>query len=209
MLTLGPCDEVLPPYIEPEKIMSGEMTGLYHYFVTPTVYENWLVVFFAVTNTYDETLDDTVNFHGTIVVQSQRVPHIKRTFSIGPSQLESGSQYYNGITKRLTLDPGKSIVFSVIWDLSLDDRMVDPRGEMFTFFCEPGCPVFYRAAPEDLVLTGELYVFEERAPVRADVVFPICYVEGYWCPESYLSDPPCVAPPSPLWPRCYPFGATE
>ncbi len=201
---LGPCDEPLPPYTEPEKILDGALTGLYIYPGLPNRPENKLAVYFTFTNEYEETLQDTVHFQGSIEIRSARIPAVKKTFQIGASNLHTGAERYDPITRILTIDPGESVSFTVSWDFISDDNGVDARQVIFDFYTDPNCETHCRAAREDLAISGELFVFDERAPVIASVVFPICYMVGAPCVIP-LTDPPCLQPPSPTWARCYPF----
>ncbi len=200
---LGPCDEILPPYTEPEDFLQGEMSGLY-----VLGGGNHLSTYFTITNIYEETLDDTVNFQGSIKIQSIKFPHITKTISFSSSSLHSGTQYYNPLTRQLILDPEASITFRIVWDFTSDDREVDPRGELFTFYSDPECVGRCRATKEEFFVSGEVLIFDERAPVRAMMVIPVCYVYPYIGPpacSSIITDPPCVEPPQTAWARCYPF----
>ncbi len=180
---LGPCDEPLPPYSEPELILEGAMRTQY---ICAWASGNRMVAYLDVTNVYDETLDDTVRLEGTIAFRSVRMPDIKRTFAIGPDEISSGTGY-NPITRRLTLDPGETLVFSVSWDLSYDDTGVDRRSELFTFYDDPLCNDRERciAVREEFIISGEVVVFGQRAPVKATMVFPLCYYSAALAPPFF------------------------
>ncbi|MCI0706808.1 MAG: hypothetical protein L0Y80_04890 [Ignavibacteriae bacterium] len=204
------CDEQLPAYNDPEQLLSGEMSGLYEIGVNPAA-ENNMAAFFTVTNIYDETLEDTVDIVGSIEIRSQRNPHIRRTIPISPDKLYAGVQYYDPATKILKLDPGRSITFAVTWDFVVDDRGVDPRGELFIFFGELVCEYRCYAMPEELVLTGEVILFVKQTPLRTTGTFTACYIYGDIfnenCPpisENIL----CADSSAYLYP-CNPFGGNE
>lgn len=195
------CNESLPLYTEPEKLLEGNISGYYN--------GKELHVFFKIINVYDETLEGLVVFAGSIEIESARKPEIKKTFNVSASDLFVRGGY-NGITRRLIIDPGDSVVFRVKWDLTEDDRGNDPRRDLFVFYRDMTCPdLRCLSSPEDFVLRGTITVFQHRAPVQSQSIFPICYVAGSApsniCPPIF-TDPPCYDRPSLSNPRCYPYG---
>ena len=200
-LLLGPCDESLPPYTEPDVFLKGEVSALY---VARAPFGNRLILFLRVMNVYEETLDDVVQLSGTLEMKSVRMPEVTKTFDIGSAQLQTGPGY-NRQTGQLIFDPGDTLVFSVSWDFSTDDRGVDPRKDFFIFYRDTSCDDRCFAQREEFILTGEVRIFDERAPVRASVLLPVCYISAIAC-ETIITDPPCVHVPQPSQTRCYPFG---
>jgi hypothetical protein len=201
LLLDGPCDESLPPYVEPEKLLEGRISGYYN--------GRELNVFLKVFNVYDETLEGTVLFNGSIEIESARKAELKKTLSLSTANLFIRSGY-NSTTRQLTINPGDSVVFRAVWDFTADDRGVDPRRDLFVFYQDATCPgMRCVSSPEDFVLRGEIFVFKQRAPVRAETLFPVCYVAGSVppniCPPVF-TDPPCYDRPSLSNPRCYPYG---
>ena len=203
LLILGPCDETLPPYTEPEVFLEGAITGQY---LLSVAFGNRVSVQFSVKNIYEETLDETVQMRGFIELRSVRRPDIKKTFSLTGGNVILGG--YNRQTGQLTINPQDSIVFSVSWDVSTDDRGVDPRGELFTFYEDPICSLRCIAVREDFILSGEVHVFNQRAPVKATAMLPLCYVSAVVTPAACITvqtDPPCITQADPFASRCYPF----
>jgi hypothetical protein len=205
------CDEQLPSYIEPHSYLDGQILGLY-VLGNSEAAGNRLSVQFSATNTYEETLDDTVTIYGMLEIRSVRMPHIVRTLQVRPQNIHTGSEHYNFGTRRLTLDPKATITFAVSWDFTLDDRGVDPRQELFIFHEDPECDVRCLAEREEFTLFGQIFFFDQRAPVYATGIVPICYVYPYvgppGCP-AILTDPPCLQAPSPSSPRCNPFSGGD
>ncbi|MEK6756234.1 MAG: hypothetical protein AABZ02_08795 [Bacteroidota bacterium] len=198
-LALGPCDEPLPPYQEPDKLFIGRIEG--EYWLSDT--EHSLRVYLYVTNIFDETLESPASLKGTIEIFFARDPNIRKTFSLSSLDLVS-ARGYNPSRGVIRIDPRETIVFRVTWDFP-ENKIIDDIGrdlaDFFTYFQDKTCKERKLARLEDLVLQGSLKVFERTAPVAVgSTVFTFCYVTNFVsvkvCPEI-VTRPPCVN----YWPQ--------
>ncbi|HEY4612968.1 MAG TPA: hypothetical protein VII11_08310 [Bacteroidota bacterium] len=206
MMVKGPCDESLPPYTEPEEFLGGRISGVY----ALSASSNALFVFLTVVNEFDETLQDRVLFRGSIEIASARNPSIRKTIDLNAANLSfslSSFNEYDRNSRLLTIDPGDSLVFVAAWDFTSDDNGVDLRRDLFVFFQDATCPGRCLARQEDFVLSGEITIFNERAPVLGKTLFPVCFVSGFSPPNAcppIITSPPCANRPVESA-RCYPF----
>ncbi|HEY5614527.1 MAG TPA: hypothetical protein VIL52_00760 [Bacteroidota bacterium] len=205
-LLLGPCDETLPPYTEPESFFEGKISSYYDLRVTIRgEVLNGLSVYLVAINTYDETFDDIVELSGSIEFMLAKPPAITKTITLTSDDLYFAREY-DEQTGRLVIDPQDSLIFSVYWDLTSDDNGVDPR-RSFTFTEDPTCPGRCLAAREEFIISGRIIIFGNRAPVRASMLLPVCYVSRYvsnlFC-QPISTHPPCIEPP-PVAGSCNPF----
>ncbi|MBP6671883.1 MAG: hypothetical protein KA247_01980 [Bacteroidetes bacterium] len=83
-------------------------------------------LYVTVVNRTEETLDDIAPISGRFEVKWQ-VPKdnaplfdLTRTILISPGNIFY-AKHFNGLTKRLSIDPNDSIVLSVVWDLRTND----------------------------------------------------------------------------------------
>jgi len=188
------CEEVLPRYEDPRDLLSGTMRGQY---VLSSV-DNSLKVFLTVKNDFDETIEGPAVLRGSIVIASARDPNVRKSFSLTASNLISTRQF-NATTGVLTFDSGDSLGFLVSWDFRADDRNTNLRTSFFRFIVDPSCNSRCLTQPEDFTLTGEVTIFNKIATVRANALFPVCYVSNWveprFCP-IVITVPACADRPT-------------
>ncbi|HEY4612967.1 MAG TPA: hypothetical protein VII11_08305, partial [Bacteroidota bacterium] len=207
----GPCDESLPPYSEPEMFLTGSISG--QYILTAT--DNSMKVYFSIKNIFDETLQGQAVMRGTMEIVSMRNPNVHKTYALSISNVSNPGRY-DPATGILTFDPGDSVVYLASWNFIADDQGADLRTSYFRYVSDPVCtgraldgtPLERcHALTEEFILRSEIIVFEGRAPVRATVLFPLCYVSRWvnpkYCPPI-ITSPPCGEPAPQYTPACNP-----
>lgn len=201
-LSFGPCDESLPVYQEPERILDGRIEGAY----VLTIQDNSLKVYLKIKNVFDETLQGQAILKGTVEIISARDPQVRKTLVVGPGNIISARGYERN-TGRLTIDPGDTITLGVSWDFTADDRGVDLRSNFFQYIKDVTCDSRCLAFTEDFILTGDITVYPQRAPLRMSVNFPVCFVSRWikpnFCPPI-ITSAVCNLRPPQLAQRCFP-----
>lgn len=202
-LSFGPCDESLPVYEEPAKVFSGKIEGSYGL----TVAENTMVIFFTITNNFDETFQGDANLKGSIEIVSMRDPSVRKTFTVGPANIIR-SNGYDRTSDKLTIDPKDTIKFMVRWDL-IDDKGVDLKTSFFKYVVDPSCEELRCLAfTEDFSLRGNITLFDKTGPVFAGPVgYSFCFASNWvnprCCPPIITSAPCNFRPPQPFK-ACFP-----
>ncbi len=197
------CKEELPPYAEPETLLTATLEG--EYFLGES--EHSLRVSVRVTNIYEETLDGPASLSGAITIVSARDPSVVKTLTLGPQNLTWGN-YSNGI---LRIDPKSTITLQAVWIFPADSELIgnnvfidDGRdiahyrggvAPFLTFVKDSTCGARKLALPEDLLLQATLTVFSKKGPLSTEtVVFPLCLISNWVdtkiCPHI-LTMPPC------------------
>ena len=202
-LSSGPCDESLPPYQEPNRLLTGTISCAY----VLSGADNSLKVYLTIKNVFDETLQGPAQMRGRIEIASERDPAVTRTASITSANIMSAPGY-NALTGQLTIDPGETIRLGYSWDFA-DDRGNDLRKSFFKYVQDPTCRGRCLAYTEDLVIRAELTVYAKTGPVlggpfRYSMCFVSAYVDPGACPPI-LSTAPCNIRPPQLQPACYPW----
>jgi hypothetical protein len=198
LVTSLSCNEELPPYREPETLLTVSVDG--EYFLGDT--EHYLGVYVRIRNIFEETLDGPASLAGDVIITAARDPSIKKTLKLSSQNLISGNYSPDGV---LRIDPNSTAVMKAVWAFPGDSVFVD-GGRDIVHGAE-GVPVFLRlgtdstcryrllAAPEDLLLQANLTVFTKKSPISTDiVVFPFCFITNYvttkLCP-AIVTMPPC------------------
>jgi len=204
------CKEPMPSYREPEQLFNGRIEG--EYWLSPE--EHSLRIYIYVTNVFDETLEGPASLKGSIELFFARDQRIRKTFTLNSQNLLT-SRIYNPATGLLRIDPKQTAVFQAIWYFPAD-KVIDDSGRnlagdsttvsFFSYMDDKTCKWRKLARPEDLVLEGNVNLFEKTAPVLVGpTVFPLCFVttfvsvqlcprivtippcENYWPDSAYLS----------------------
>lgn len=202
VLLLGPCDESLPPYREPEQPFEAIVRGDY----TLSAIDNSMKVYLTVKNVFDETLEGTASFRGTVEIVSARDPRIQKTFQIRAQNLIQAPGYTPS-TGRLRFDPGTSLVFLFSWDF-LDDRNVDVRSQFFRFVQDASCSARCLALPEPWILTANVSVFDKTGNATARATYSLCFVTTWVNPRDcppMITSQPCNEFTVPIGPNCFPY----
>lgn len=192
------CNEELPPYREPEALLTATLDG--EYWLSDT--EHSLRVYIRVKNIYEETLEGPAALTGTVNIVSVRDPSVKKTLTLGAKNLTWGD-YSNGI---LRIDPKSTITLQAVWLFPGDTVRIDDgrdiahvqNGSGFVFLNfvnDSTCRYRKLARPEDLLLDATLTVFSKKAPIVIEpVVFPFCFISNWvstkMCPHI-ATIPPC------------------
>jgi len=183
-VSLDSCKEPLPSYREPEQLFSGRIEG--EYWLSDT--EHSFRIYIYVTNIFDETLEGPASLKGSIELFFGRDPRIRKTFTLNSQNLISPRSYYPA-TGSLRIDPKQTLVFQAIWyfpaNQVIDDSGRNLTGDtttasFFSYVDDKTCKWRKLARPEDLVLEGNVNLFEKSAPVLVGPkVFPLCFVTNF------------------------------
>ncbi len=201
-LILGPCDESLPPYREPERPFEATLRGDY----TLSAIDNSMKVYLTIKNIFDETLQGTANFRGTVEIVSARNPQIQKTFPIRAQNLIQAPGYIPS-TGRLTFDPGASLVFLFSWNF-VDDRNVDVRSQLFRYVQDATCPTRCLALPEPWILTANISIFDKTGNATARATYSLCFVTTWINPREcppIITSQPCNESAVPRGASCFPY----
>ncbi|MBI3586326.1 MAG: hypothetical protein HY088_04260 [Ignavibacteriales bacterium] len=172
-LSFGPCDESLPTYKEPEKIFDATMVS--SYVVTKVL--NGFFVQIHVRNIFDETIQSKAILRGTIQITSARDSSIHKTFKLSVANLIKAKDY-NPISSILTIDPGDTIRVGVTWDFT-DDKGSNLLTDFFRVWENPACRTQKIAYTEDVIISGEITVFEKTGIIRGvPILHSFCYIVG-------------------------------
>lgn len=202
VLLLGPCDESLPPYREPDQPFEATVRGDY----TLSVIDNSMKVYLTVKNIFDETLEGTASFRGTVEIVSARNPQIQKTFQIRAQNLIQAPGYTSS-TGRLIFDPGTSLVFLFSWNF-VDDRNVDLRSQFFRYVQDASCSARCLALPEPWILTANVTIFDKTGNATARATYSLCFVTVWVNPRDcppIITSQPCNEFTVPRGPNCFPY----
>jgi hypothetical protein len=201
-LLLGPCDESLPPYREPDSVLAASIRGDY----TLSAVDNSMKVYLTVQNQFDETLQGTASFRGTVEITSARDPRVVKTFPVKAQNLIQATGYQPA-TGRLTLNPGESLVFLFSWNF-VDDRGQDLRRQFFRYVQDLSCSVRCLALPEPWVLTANVVIFDKTGNATTHSTYSLCFVTSWVNPRDcppIITSAVCNDASVPNAPRCFPF----
>ncbi|MBI3787374.1 MAG: hypothetical protein HY276_03865 [Ignavibacteriales bacterium] len=202
-LLLGSCDEELPVYQAPNNRFAGALKP--SYILTPSNNEMSIELF--VLNVFDETFQAPGILKGSIEIVSVKDPSVRRIFTLGSGNLIRTPEY-NRTTGILTMDPGDTVHMGVTWLLD-DERDKDLRIDFFRYVQDKTCPLRCLAYPEDFIITAELKLYDQRAPIRfGPLRYSFCLVSNYVNPRfgcpPILTSSPCVLKPSDIGGGCSP-----
>ncbi|MBF8294913.1 MAG: hypothetical protein HW389_1458 [Bacteroidetes bacterium] len=198
------CNEELPPYTEPETLLTATLEG--EYWLGEE--EHSLRVSVRVTNIYEETLEGPASLTGTITIVAARDPTVKKTLMLKSQNLIWGNYSSDGV---LRIDPKSTITLQAVWLFPADSELIgnnvfidDGRdiahnrggvAPFMTFVKDSTCGSRKLALPEDLLLQATLTVFSKKGPISTEtVVFPLCLISNWvstkLCPHI-ATRPPC------------------
>lgn len=201
-LSAGPCDESLPTYQAPDKIFEGTIQPSY----ILSVVQNVMSVQLIVRNIFDETFQAPGILKGNIEIVSASDPSIRKTFIIGPANVIRAPGYDRN-TGMLLIDPQDTIRVGVQWNF-IDDNGKDLRTQFFQYIEDPTCSLRCLAYTEDFIISGELKVYDQRAPVRfGPINYSLCFASNYVltrCCPPIITSAPCNLQPQPSQKRCFP-----
>lgn len=197
------CNEELPPYGEPETLLTATLEGKYWLGEE----EHSLRVSVRVTNIFDETLEGPAPLTGTITIVSARDPTVKKTLMLKSQNLIWGNYSSDGV---LRIDPKSTITLQAVWLFPGDSVFIDDgrdiahnRGGVAPFLTsvnDSTCRFRRLALPEDLLLQATLTVFSKKSPISTEtVVFPLCLISNWVSPK--LCPHIATMPPCGYWKR--------
>ena len=193
---LRSCSEQLPVRVEPTDVLSGSIRG--EYLFNPT--ENLMMVSVTIRNDYEETLDGTALFDGTIRIVASGDTSIHKTQVMNASNVSfTRVKRWNPLTRQLTLDPGDTLTVIYKWNF-IDDGGRNLILSYFRYWPHPDCPDFrLKADSATFELMAEIRLFEKTNLVTAGPTkFLICHVMGLFniqgCPPI-RADIPCFVLP--------------
>ncbi len=121
---LTACNESLPLREEVSDLVTIQARSMY-FTTSHSNYPGQIRIFITVINHSDETLDDISPMSGSLEIRWNPPKDEEGQFRMTKTlKLTSNNIFhakYNRFTKRLTVDPGDSVVLSVDWDLVTDD----------------------------------------------------------------------------------------
>ena len=176
------CDESLPPYSVPGVLFKG---SIYPEFVKAKS-GSALWVFMSVQNTFDETLQDTVQLTGTLEIILARDPTIRKTVTLNQGSL---LYHFNTILgfptyanypsinshNILTVNSKDSVSFFYSWNF-VDDNNVNLPAGVFVMHRDTANTVHIYASPETFIVQGSVQVFKKVGLV---ILQPVSYVVNY------------------------------
>ncbi|MCI0564310.1 MAG: hypothetical protein MN733_38035 [Nitrososphaera sp.] len=172
------CDESLPRYSDPTKVLEANNAALYVISTT----DNSLKVFVNVTNTYDETFDGRAFIDGTVSVTMSGNQSFRKTFIINSSNIVSGN--YNPSSQQLRIDPGDTLKLTFSWNF-FDDNGRDIR-DIVAHYEDKTC--IQRRISDQLTFTirSEVKVYEKvAAAVAQTIAYTFVHHDAYfnpgWC----------------------------
>ncbi len=179
------CQESLPPRNDPSTLVVGVVRGSYVY----QPLENDVHFTIGLVNIFDETLQDTADLHGALLLTLLRKPSVTRVLSVSADSLLPYQSGYNPITHVLTLNPGDTVWMRARWDMK-DDRGRDLVAEEFHLLPDPTCPGRGISYEEDFLVAGYVQVFFHHAQVRLTPAYlRLCYVYP-WVGPTFCPKPP-------------------
>lgn len=183
-LFLSTCKESLPPYQPPTLLFEGTLEPFY----SLTARENALHLIFKVRNVFDETLEGKGEFTGQVQLVALRDPTVTKTFILSESNIISGGGY-NPAFGTLRIDPGDSIVFDVVWNLSqrplLGDKGEELTSSLLNLQPDKECGAREISQPEVFAVQGSVQIFAVGSPVVArQTVFQLCLVSAWVNPRD-------------------------
>lgn len=168
------CDEHLPAYEDPRNLFVARLRTE-HVYSSTGIYTNLYLTF---VNRYDETLEDTAAFDGTVAMTLLRETSYRKTFRVTASNLHFARSYQSG-NRVLRIDPGDSVVFLFRYTYT-DDLGRSLPNDIFRFGVDPNCPSRMVAVGESFSVEGSSRLYTRTASTSAPtVLFQICYAMPY------------------------------
>jgi len=128
MLLFNSCEDLLPPYVGPDDLLSStvEITTEPKIFYTHQDFnspEYWLptlrfssssaIIRVVVRNTFDDPLEDVANIQGAVTIWWEDKPEHRVSVPLYQTDLIYGE--FNPATNSITLTPEDSLVFRTTW----------------------------------------------------------------------------------------------
>jgi hypothetical protein len=190
IIALIGCEEILPPRVEPEKVLESSLdvgSGSYS-FTGPWPQDSRgddyeddgnLGITFQLKNLYDEVLQDSVYIKGSFVIQVDLLGD-NRTAMV---EFNEGGVFPVPQLGLITMEPGDSVRISASWDHHLDNG--DPiwfdewyEGKMqFIGVDWSKRQYVFRSGSIPFTVTGSVQIFEN---VPAQVVGPVSFLSVYY-----------------------------
>ncbi|MDA0987192.1 MAG: hypothetical protein O3A55_06315 [Bacteroidetes bacterium] len=171
------CDENLPIYSEPEKVIEANLKPFYSYSQT----SNQIIINFVVKNVFDETFDGKAKFSGEINIVNQKFGKSK-TIKLDYTYL-SIQNGYNRATGRLILHPGDSLVFQYKWDFLFDDST--HLFSLLNYKKDPNCQARQISNKVENQINGFVTVFNNLPNFYSKTTeFNFCHIDAYIPPKD-------------------------
>ncbi len=173
------CQEQLPSYEDPRDLFVSYLAPRITYRSDGVSIDVNVVLI----NAFDETLDDVIDVDGWVSVTMGGDPSTVRTLTLSTTELSARS--FVPASRRLTLDPGDSVVFRVRYDF-FDDTGRDLRDAVMRWMPDPSCEV-------RLLSTNMSYEFRASVGMykRTAATIPPPAI-AWWCvPRQWVSDKIC------------------
>lgn len=161
------CDEVLPPHTEPQALFRSAIYC--HY---PSKYQT-LALTVTVTNTFDETLQDTARLAGTLEIVMADAPEYRKTITIDRRMFPAYG-LYDPQTGIMTVNSGDSLSFVYFWDFFTDNGTY--LRDVFARQPDPKYPGRIVSPPVTFIVSGFIQVFTRFgqvtfSPVRFVMIY--------------------------------------
>lgn len=200
------CNESLPLREDVSDLVTISIRSLY-YTTSRSNLPGKIRTLVTVTNNTDETLDDISPMSGTLEIrwsppkEEERQIKMSKTFKLSAANIFHAT--YNKFTKRLTIDPGDSVVLSVDWNLKTDDGT-----DLFNYFqwkTDTKCLVYYEVSHgvyvvsnrrisdrQNFLVNANIKLFDRLAILHIqNINVSQCFMAGH-AGEGKLSVPPCA-----------------
>jgi hypothetical protein len=179
------CDETLPQRVEPAKVFTASVRGMYIYRITA----NGAGVVLKIVNTYEETLQAKLSLDGSVDIQWNRYPEYRASIPIRNFTL-TYSGVYDSRTGIVTLDPGDSLTFFYLWNFTTGDGVFIPS--MFEYDYDQTClvvggvPLTVSNRMETFDFSGRVKIMDKTGYTLIDrSSFDICHYTKIWVEAKY------------------------
>ena len=187
-LMLSTCEESLPVYKFPDRILSLQITKT-EQLSDQIAVPGKQMVHFQVTgqNIFDDIFQDQVDVKGTMRIWWKRKPSRYRTLYLTEKNFSNRSLIQNG---RLTLLSGQKFTLDAYWNIKTDDSLYLPNMDMIYQPTHPCASNVACGEPEIFVVECSLSVYDRLGFVQAPA-FEFLFVKRE-CVHCGL--PPCPTP---------------
>ena len=172
------CDESLPD----RQVPSFGLLGKTNWLAQTSLDDSSLVASFTIVNLYDDVVDGTASFNGSIDIVVVNEFGARKHAILTAGHVTS-ARGFNPATKHLTIDPGDSIQLQYRWDVTDDAgnnlaSTEDVDGLAFLLRQDLTCSWRWLGGPTTFAVSGQMIVFQNLGPVVfPNRMFSLCYMK--------------------------------
>jgi hypothetical protein len=179
MLMMVSCEESLPPRQDPHMVLRPVLRAQYVHDWN----ENGLRFYVELINTFDETLQDTAVFVGSVRVEMPRRPDMGRTLTVRRDSI-STRRMYDPVNNIFTVDPGDTLRFLLRWDFK-NDVGQSLTSFAFDYYNDTTCEGRRLAYEEVLLASGRITISRRLGEVTlSQIPIILCYKEPFIGPRD-------------------------